>query len=492
MLASVAIRVDSSRYLGAGHLMRCLALADGLVRRHIQVYFVCRDMPGHWMYRLRERHYPVYVLPLEIQKSAWEQDAVETIRVLEHVSPVDCLIVDHYDLDRAWEERLRPYAKQIVVLDDLANRQHECDGLLDPTLGRQRSAYQALVPAHARLLLGPEYALLAQSFSQKRLEALRRRHRDSVETVLVSMGGTDSQNVTAFVVDVLQQAHFNVDVRVMMPAHAPHRVSESARIQLEYGVEELADKMIHADLAIGAGGTTSWERCCMGLPTLLVVTADNQLAVAQELYRAGAIQLLGKAGALNTAAFIEIMRDMLHHPDRLRLMSAAAASICDGYGVNRMVAELQPQCTREGAWVRCRKLQASDSAILFQWQHHPSTRQFGRYPYPPGEAEHNEWLQQRLTDPQCVFHLLLYNDEPAGVLRLDRKTGRENVYEVSILTAPHYRRLGVAAAGLKLIRYMFPDWELHAEVLSGNEASHALFQSVGYRSFKGIYIHSVV
>ena len=172
-------------------------------------------------------------------------------------------------------------------------------------------------------------------------------------------------------------------------------------------------------------------------------------------------------------------------------MSAAAAAICDGYGIRRVVLELLPQFAKDGSIVRLRRANINDAEIMLTWQQDVSTRQFARNPKPPTRSEHFGWLEKRLSNPGCIFNIILYRNHPVGVLRLDKIANTVKAYEISILTSPDYRRLGLAGAALRLIRTMFPEFELRATVLPDNHSSHNLFRNEGYRFSNGVYVNNI-
>lgn len=456
---TVAIRADSSFKIGAGHLLRCLTLADNLKPHGVKIHFLCLRLPGDFVELAIDKGYCV------ISKNDLD-------------FKVDWLVVDHYGLDKQWESEMRTYARRIVVIDDLADREHDCDILLDQTLDRKAQDYEKLVPKTCRLLLGSEYAVLAAQFSKLRPLSLQRRlGKYHVENILVSMGGTDPYNVSEFVINSLQQLKVTNSLSITLGKH----VNQSS----------LANMMMAADLAIGAGGVTSWERCCLGLPTIMITTADNQFNNAYQLDQSSAIKYLGNYDKVTSELLNESVHSLMKDSKLLEQMSIKAATICDGYGVRRVVLELLPQFANDGSIVRLRQADMNDGELMLTWQQDPSTRQYARNPRLLRRSEHFTWLKKRLDSADCIFNIILYQNNPAGVLRLDKIDNTEHAYEISILTAPKFRRLGLAGAALRLIRTMFPDLELRAEVLSDNKFSHALFLNEGYQLLNGVYVHKM-
>lgn len=361
-LLKIYFRTDASVDIGSGHVMRCLTLADTLRARGARCYFICRPHHGHLFELIKQRGYEVHALAAPKADvtiadadrhyalwlgADWQTDAEETRKILE-TGTADWLVVDHYALDKRWESIVRAGCKHIMVIDDLADRPHDCDLLLDQNLGRLEQDYVALLPPHAERLVGQQYALLRPEFGLLRAESLaRRRARPQFNHLLITMGGIDKDNVTGEVLEALQSGSLPEDlsVSVLMGMHAPWLEQVRAqvdqmkqRVQVVVGVSNVARLMADSDLAIGAAGGTAWERCSLGLPSLILVIAENQKAGAE------ALQQTGGAIAMQSAA--EIQNFLLGHlssgdlPELLQEMSLAAAQITDGNGVNRAVQQM--------------------------------------------------------------------------------------------------------------------------------------------------------
>ena len=322
----IAIRVDSSAIIGSGHLMRCLTLAERKRKENNEVIFVMRDLEGNLARLAEEKGYAVKLLPRageDISLSgyaAWltvskERDAVETIAALQGEGVIDLLVIDSYALDIEWERRLRPYAKQIFVIDDLANRKHDCDFLLDQNfyLGME-SRYAGLVPNHCELRLGYKYALLREEFYEAK-KTLRRRD-GKIRNIFVFFGGSDLTNETMKTLRALEklreQQKFTATV-VVGGSNARKAEIESfcdALSWVEYRcqVNNMAELMARADLSIGAGGTTTWERLFLNLPSIVIAVAENQVQGAKDCAAVGLITYLGEAAEVSEEDIVEAVR----------------------------------------------------------------------------------------------------------------------------------------------------------------------------------------
>lgn len=329
----IVVRADASHSLGTGHIMRCLTLVEAL---EADTLFVCTDTPGHLGAMIRARGHVLELLPAGL---SLHDDAMATAQVAQNA---DRVIVDHYGLDSVWEKYM---PCPVMAIDDLADRPHVCDILLDQNLGRKAGDYAGLVEPETRCLLGPEYALLRPEFAKARPAALARRSARAsqpAQKLLVSMGGTDDLNATGWVLDVLSGMDlpegFSVDV--LLGSTAPHKaIVEKACTDLHVsarlivGANNVAELMANSDLAIGAAGSTSWERCTLGLPAIMVVLADNQLSVAGVLYKLQVACLVSNGDDLGLIAQIELFT----RNSKVRFeMSERAAIVCDGQGVSRV------------------------------------------------------------------------------------------------------------------------------------------------------------
>ncbi len=329
-------RVDGSVEVGSGHVVRCLTLANALSAEGWECMFSC---------------------PAETLKAvpALESSPYKIIPYHSLGRKYDLLIVDHYGLDIEFESSCRSWAKKILVIDDLADRSHDCDILLDQTFGRNTSDYKALVPKHCRLLMGSNYALLRPQFSENREKALlRRKEKDEkIENLLVFMGGTDPYNITEKVLDALLNIETSLNIDVIMGANAPYLKQvkchinniKQSNILLHINVENMALLMLKADLSIGAGGTTSWERCCLGLPTLVIQVADNQKVITHLLEEKRAIIDLGLHSELSADKVNNVLLSFMRNPGQLIEISQNAANICDGLGTQRVIQEITRVCS---------------------------------------------------------------------------------------------------------------------------------------------------
>lgn len=353
----VAFRVDASSEIGTGHVMRCLTLADELARRGSKTWLIMRALPGHLGELARGRGHDSVLLPAPTQESVaplgppvhapWlsvpaAQDAGETLAALG-AGGFDWLIVDHYALDADWQRRLRRGASKILVIDDLADRPHDCDILLDTTQeGAER--YRELLPAQCLRLLGPRFALLRPQFA-----AARSSQRDgSVKRIHVFYGGSDPNNLTELTLQAIAQVAPSLAVDVVLGQNVPpaqrerleRSAAQLAQASTYTDVSDMAGLMARADLAFGAAGVTTWERACLGLPSLVVTVAENQRKLAATAEQSGIVRWLGDVKEITVEKLTQALRAALAAPAALAAQSRRALELVDGGGASRVGAAL--------------------------------------------------------------------------------------------------------------------------------------------------------
>ncbi|MDY6510372.1 UDP-2,4-diacetamido-2,4,6-trideoxy-beta-L-altropyranose hydrolase [Acinetobacter faecalis] len=360
----IVFRVDASLEMGTGHVMRCLTLADTLNNHGAKCYFICREHSGNLIRTIIQRGYDVEVLPYasfpqgdksnkhptKLSHASWlgttqKQDADLCHSIIENLQP-DWLIVDHYALDICWERVLRPYCKKIMVIDDLADRNHNCDLLLDQTFGRSLDDYIPLVPISCETLCGAEYALLRSEFTEWRNYSLKRRETSLLKHLLINLGGVDKDNITTQILIALKQCSFSSDVKIIVVMGETAPFIQEVTLQAKkmpwttdvlVGVNNMAELMAKSDLAIGAAGSSSWERCCLGLPSIMVVLAENQNKIAKDLHSLGAAISIQQKDIGNKLPFI---LDQLS-TTQLQSMQSKALQVTEGLGAQILLSHIK-------------------------------------------------------------------------------------------------------------------------------------------------------
>jgi UDP-2,4-diacetamido-2,4,6-trideoxy-beta-L-altropyranose hydrolase len=482
----VVIRTDASPLIGSGHVVRCLCLADALHAGGASVSFVSRTMPHHLMQAIVEHGHRVVALP-DGDAGSEALDARQTLAVC---GPSDWIVVDHYGLGADWETVVGA-AGRVLAIDDLA-RAHACDALLDQNFHPESERrYAGRIREDCRLMLGPRYALLRNEFAQARQHAVVRD--GDVKRLHVFLGGMDAGNVTETVlraVDSIQRSDLALDVVIgaTHPARAriQHHVASRAGARCHVDTPDMAALLVRADLAIGAGGTATWERCALGVPTLGLCLADNQRELLFQAGRHGFVHAPdidfndAEAIALHLRALLA-SSGLRHH------LSRTSLALVDGRGAQRVAAMLlAPQIT-------LRRAVRSDARRLHDWRNAPSIRAVSHNTAEIPYAEHERWLDGVLAS--ASHHLLIGElaGEPIGVVRFDERNGEA---EVSIYLAPTRTGRGEGPALLRAAEGWLHSERpavlmLRARVQAGNTASHHLFERCGYEQDSTHYVKRI-
>jgi len=486
------IRADASRWIGSGHVMRCLVLADGLKAAGHQVIFLCRPQVGDLVDVIVERGHQLITLPvlatiITPASSAdyaawlqvpWQQDAAD---VLTCVTQADWLVVDHYGIDAQWEQQIKQTLHcQLLAIDDLV-RPHAAELILDQTLGRTQNEYldsQITQDNQPVVLTGVSYALLSPQFSNIRKEGLQRAPVSHRPRILLSFGGIDEPNVTLKALMALSE--YDCLLTVLLSPRAPHYHAVKAWCDVHKNVDhydfvqDMATLMSKHDLAIGAPGTTSWERACLGLPNIVIPIAENQQAICQALLATQA-SLLVHPSDIEHELLPAVHRLLNNHS----AFSNANFKLCDGEGVERVINTIMSNT--DVSSYKLKSVTIADTALIYQWQSDPLTRRYALNPNIPSWAEHQCWMEKKLQRQQDYFFLIVSskNSEPCGAIRLD-ELATDN-YLISIFIAPHRHGQGIGLIGLKLIDQCLPCINIHATVLAENIASQRLFTKASYQ-----------
>jgi UDP-2,4-diacetamido-2,4,6-trideoxy-beta-L-altropyranose hydrolase len=494
----VVFRADASPIIGTGHVVRCLTLAGALKRQGADVEFVCREMAGGFAdaiaaggYRLHllspgreapDRGGPVHAAWLHASAA---EDADATREAIAGGVRPDWLVVDHYALDARWETALRPHAKRLTVIDDLADRRHDCDLLLDQNLvGNAEIRYAGKVPAHCGFMLGPHYALLQPEYAE--LHDCIPPREGPIQRILVYFGGGDAHNLTGMAINAFMSlGRADIQLDVVASARSPHaetihrQVAGQSNIHLHGDLPTLAPLMAGADLAIGAGGATSWERCCLGLPSAVITLAENQRPIAAELARREVIRWLGHVGEVGEADLVRVLKELLNE-GLAESWSNACRQLVDGQGANRVCAILT---LSPATPLRVRRVRLDDEALVLQWANDPLVRQNAFSAGYIDAATHRAWFRTRLRDlVHCRFYIVETRDGlPIGPVRFGRSGSEWEVhYSVDALC----RGVGLAKpmleAAIANLRSDEAGALVFGRVKEDNRLSRRVFEGLGF------------
>lgn len=503
MARIAAFRVDASTRIGSGHVHRCIALAEALLKHGFESIFVHRAHDGDLRSLIESRGFSVRMLPPPPSSQVDQRDAEystwlgvpESVDVKQSADAIQeagaqLLVVDHYGLGHDWESALRPYVDRVVVIEDLPDREHDCDVLID-----QSGAWTSTNKNHGErmhssaALVGPHYALIDASYGQARpLTVLR----SEIGRILVFFGASDSLGLTEHALRVLSEPpfeHATVDVVVganHSGADAIKRLVEArTRTNLHQTQQSLAPLMLRADLMVGAAGMTSWERCAVGLPSITAVIAENQLPGAAVLEATGAarcIDVRGDDGRARTDVE-ELLRaellEVIANAPQLVQMSESALRLLDGRGAARAAEILVPGSVESS---RLRVARDDDAALLFRWVNDAEVRKASFSSDPIGWDEHCRWFAAVREDPESrVWVLETEAGVPLGQFRVARQEG-VGVLDYSVDADFRGRGFGrrLLALGLQAWRRDFPSVPLRAATRPENWRSRAALAAAGW------------
>lgn len=507
----VAFRVDASSTMGTGHLKRCLSLAEALQGQGAEVLWVVRPLDDVAARLLAATTWPVCWLPppaagAEIPADsdappcaawaqvAWPQDASDTAQALAGCVP-DWLVVDHYALDARWHGAVRTaLGCRLLVIDDTADRPLDADVLLDQNWhADHRAKYAGHLQREPLWLMGPRFALLAPAY----LTAPRYCFRATVESIGIFMGGTDPGGASAKALHSCRASDFLGLVEVVSTSANPALPALRAACEadphatLTLDLPDLAAFLARHDLQIGAGGGATWERCCVGVPSIGVVLADNQAVVVPALDRMGALcaaRLDEAAAPDDLPALSNALACLLNDTAARQSLGEHAAALVDGRGAQRVALRLL------GDRLRLRPATMADATRLHDWRNHPATRAVSGNAEAIDFSAHQAWLQRVIAaDNRCLW-VAEVGALQVGSIRFDQADNRD--WEVSLYLDPDLHSLGLGPhlllAGEQALRGQIQaSGQLVAQVLPGNTASQRLFEACGYDGGPQRYLKAI-
>lgn len=501
----IVFRTDASFQIGTGHVIRCLTLAEALQKKGAKCTFICRKHEGNLNDRIRQCGFGIIDLPLShnmahvnelsefgTRHAYWlgadcQTDASQTTNALSG-ELIDWLVVDHYAIDQRWESVMRSRCKKIMVIDDLADRHHDCDLLLDQNLVEGfESRYYDLLTRKTACLLGPEYALLQSDYAN--FHAIAPPRQGPIQRILVYFGGADLSNLAGLAISAfLDLDRSEVTLDVVINPNGPHtesvrrQVQGFANITLHEQLPSLANLMLKTDLAIGACGTTTWERCCLGLPTLAVTIAENQIPIAQKMEYLGIIRLLGDSSTVDCSRMAKAMEEVIESPEKIREWSIRCRGLVDGNGAKRVANILLLDALTP---LTARKAVVADEGLLLAWANDPLVRQNGFNPKPIDPITHRLWFYKRLRSPESCLIFIVETEQglPVGVVRVE-SCGKEWEIHFSLAAYARGRNLGTPLLETALVafRKSAGNAQVFGRVKAANVPSKKIFQDLGFQS----------
>lgn len=479
-----AFRVDSSARIGTGHLVRCLTLAETLRSRGAEAIFLCRQLDGAATSRVENSGFEVRYLDDSLTEgySSEHNDAIETLKLM-HECSLTRVIVDHYDLSIEWETIVAAMIEDLIVIDDFTHRQHQCDLLINQNLLlTQAQSYAGSLPDSTRALLGPRYALLQPDFAA--IRSLRATEILDVKRIVVFMGGSDSENSTEIVLRHLINMGLDaIAIDVVIGSSNPHRSNILAAFQshrsmtFHFDLPSLAPLLASSDLAIGAGGTSNWERMCLGVPSLVLVIAENQREICVELAQAGLIDYVGNFHQISEINFQNAVSKLIADRNRRSRYALQGQITVDGLGAKRVAEALLPS---DRALLTLRKCQADDVVSYFNWVNDPSVRESSLETDPITWIEHEAWFKTRINDPMCRMYLLCIDNLPVGQIRFQKVNNNWSInYSIDELVRGRGWGRFLVEQGIVAMRSSTMG-NVVANIKVTNLASRKIFEKLGF------------
>jgi len=489
----IYIRADGDKNIGTGHIMRCLTLALQLKKHEADVAFISHENSRHLEDMVRSHGIDVFFLPDSTPCAKPEQimagddmlkDAANTCEIIKKEGGADLVIIDHYGIDFKWENALREVSKKIMVIDDLANRKHDCDILLDQNFYIDaQSRYDGLVPDACIRLLGPAYALLRDEFTN--LPA--RKFNEQVENIVISFGGSDPDNFTGRVLEILSNnKYLGVNINVVAGVASAHKdvvediCLKHSNMHFHYQIDYMAKLMNEADLFIGAGGATSLERVAIGLPSIVIAIADNQQEVCDNLAKADLAKYAGNKNDFDIVLFEKILDGAIDDINWRKQVLEKSCEYSQVSGAGKVCAYIK------SFDVELKRAEENDSENIYNWRNHPDNRKFSNDSSQIDFAEHNAWFSNSLTNNKRDLLIGCIGNIAIGVVRFDRDV---NNALISIYMVPqfHGKRLGLPLllSSLEWIKKHYPDIKnINAEVIKENISSLKTFERADFEHYR--------
>lgn len=482
----VLIRADASPTIGSGHIARCLTLARVLRKQGSHVAFACRRLPGHRLDVLQEEGFETFALPERYAEEdpqqaiesmlPWQADIDALDVLLDGHEGFDWIIADHYGLDHHWQTAARRWASRIAAVDDLATRRYSVDLLLNQNLSGLSEHYAPLLPDGCRTLLGPRFAMLREEFMCPAIEIKPKARR-----VLVNFGGFDAAMQTHHA--MLALADFpELEVDFVAGADNPAWAQMQALAEtrpnwrLHSFVSDFHQRMTEADLFVGAGGGTSWERAALGLPTICIAVSNNQYANGEVMAAAGAHVFLGAREQVSVEQLRQAIGLVVDNVYLRQSLAERSRQLVDGRGALRVAVALA------GAVLKVRPATLDDAQLLFDGRNAEAVRRWSLDAGVIDWKQHLDWLTASLRNPQRLLLVAEGDDGPVGVLRYDLR-GFDAEVSLYLLQG----RFGLGWGGALLARgeaFASAHWPqmsaITAQVLPANQASLNVFRDAGF------------
>lgn len=487
-MKKIVFRVDASKEIGLGHLMRCMVLSAEMMKYNVEIHFISAAMINAYRDDIIKSGFFFKLIHSDNRNHKVIDDAKHTLSYLKAIENVDLLVVDHYEIDIRWEKIVRSSAKKIVVIDDLANRKHDCDILIDQNYSANNNRYKNLLGKNTKVLLGPDYALLRSEFCTTRKRAgVADTIKSSVRRINICFGSSDIKGDTVRVLSVLkpQIQNKDVDIDIILGKHSPQInvitswVERYKNITLYLSPSCIGSILSKADIAIGAAGTMTWERACLGIPSITLSVADNQEALANDCAIYGSHIYLGKTEEVQTSYLKAAILFLISNMSLRKSLNRKSLALVDGRGVLRVIKQLMINK------VQIREAVLTDCDLIYQWRNHRINRQYSHNRDEIVYEQHKLWFDNTLCSKNKEIYIAEDSVGHVGVLRMDKQNDEQ--YIISVYLTPFRHGKGLAEQllleGLGYFKRKHKKKvKLIAEIKNDNIASIKTFEKAGFES----------
>jgi UDP-2,4-diacetamido-2,4,6-trideoxy-beta-L-altropyranose hydrolase len=475
--------VDDSLQIGTGHVMRCLALGQIFLKIGDRPVFVMCMVTPTMRGRLESAGFGIKILDCI---PGGVDDVKQTVEASKEVSS-SWIVLDGYHFDAEYQREIKELGKKLLLIDDNGCASHYyADIVLNQNIHASEKLYSKR-EQYTSLLLGTRYVLLREEFLV--WKRWKRKIPEIAQNILVTLGGSDPENVTRKVFDAILQLEFN-RLNVIIVANNQYSdqlkglIEESkVNIELRSNVEKMSDLMAWADIAVSAGGTSTWELAFMGLPMIALAIADNQCQIVEELGKVQVAVNIGWHEDVTSSIIADHISELICDQKRRSEISQRAQVLVDGKGAYRVLKAMASESSSQPIEsIRLRRVQDGDENFLWNLANDPDVRSASFSTKMIPWEDHIRWFRKQLNDPSCIYFVATYENESVGQVRFEMK---DEEATISISVKKGYRKRDFGSDIIRISTQKIFDStktkKVHAYVKIDNTASFLAFKKANYK-----------
>ena len=483
---SIAFRVDFSSEIGSGHLMRCIRLSKSLKKNNKNIFFIIKqsDYISEIKSLLSKENLKLILLDNKNKKFSYKSDAESTIKILKK-KKIQKLIVDNYKIDSKWEKKVKKYIKKLIVIDDLANRNHYCDIIIDQNYVKNyKTRYDKIINKDCIKLLGPKFCINNQI--KKKFNFNHKSKKLRVRRIFVFFSAVFIPRVYEMIVTLFSAKpfkHINIDFvigNLEKKNFLKLKKSVNKNINLMITNKNIENLMSRADLAIGSGGTNTWERISIGLPSIVFCIANNQKKICEFLSKKKIINYLG---LFNTGSRLKLKKEIIktqNNYKNIRINSEENKHLIDGFGLERINFFINKPLKEK---IKLKKISFEDIDLMFNWVNDALVRKNSFMKKKIKYSDHKKWFEKKIFSNKSLILKLLLNNIPIGQIRYDKKS---NFYEIDYSIDEAFRNYGFGRIIIKksIKKFFKKKTIIRADVKQVNKQSIKIFKSLKFQEIE--------